>query len=59
MLKPGRNAHRALDVFDRIFEMEDGRLRPASLSAQSNAKTLDADQRAQWTAMPPTIRKTT
>jgi hypothetical protein len=46
MLKPGRNAHRALDVFDRIFEMEDGRLRPASLSAQSNAKTLDADQNA-------------
>jgi len=33
---------RALDVFDRIFEMEDGRLRPAQLPVQPSAKPLDA-----------------
>ncbi len=27
--------HRALDVFDRVFEMEDGRLRPSSQAPQS------------------------
>jgi|KBSSwiStaDraftv2_1062776.scaffolds.fasta_scaffold314683_2 putative ABC transport system ATP-binding protein len=36
--------HRSLDIFDRIFEMEDGWLRPAQLPAQSSVKVVDANQ---------------